>query len=136
MQPEFQPLLDLAQQALDAKQLGVLGVLGVLLAGAVQVFKLPLVQRVLGAIPKVGPYLAWDNLGGLGRLVIVFLFSGAGALLSALATGTGWSASLIGALVVGMSAIGTHQTIKSVRPAKEANSLRVPYDPAQDPTRK
>lgn len=136
MQPDIQPILDLAQQALNAKQLGVLGVLGVLLAGAVQIWKLPLVQNLLGSIPKVGKYLAWDQLGSVGRLLIVFVLSAAGALLSALATGTGWSAAIIGALVVGMSAIGTHQTLKAVRPAKEAHSLRVPYDPKQDPTQR
>jgi hypothetical protein len=137
MTPELQPILDLAQAALDAKQLGALGVLGVLLTGAVKLYKLPLTQRLLGSIPTVGPYLAWGNLSPLGRVAVVFLLSAAGALLSAVAMGTGWGASLVGALVVGLTAIGTHQTVSAVarKPASEVASLRVGYDPAQDPNK-
>jgi hypothetical protein len=137
MTPELQPVLDLAQAALDAKQLGVLGVLGVSLAGFVKIFKLPMTQQLLGSIPKVGPYLAWGNLSPVGRLFFVFLFSSAGALLSAVAMGTGWGAAAVGALVVGLTAIGTHQVGSAVtkKPSAEAVSLRVPYDPAQDPNK-
>lgn len=137
MTPELQPILDLAQAALDAKHLGVLGVLGVLLTGAVRVYKLPVVQRLLGAIPKVGPYLAWDGMTVMGRVTVVFLLSAAGALLSAVAMGTGWAASLVGALVIGLTAIGTNEAVKAVvrKPAAEGVSLRVPYDPAKDPNK-
>jgi hypothetical protein len=129
------------------------GIVGTLWA-AVRVYRLPLVQRLvvglLGAVKVSNPErFAWDNLPKLVQLAIVFVLSAAGALISALGTGTAVAPALVASVVAGMMAIGGNELLDGfkraplelksgnsqppISPLTRQNSLVVPLDPGQVP---
>jgi hypothetical protein len=74
---------------------GVLAAISVAVYGVIKVLRLPLVQRVLG---KISPKLAWASWPKWIAMLVVFVLTAVGALLSALALGSGWGPASIGAL--------------------------------------
>jgi hypothetical protein len=116
----------LAQIATGYSTLGVLGALGALLAAIVGVAKLPPIQ---GLLPR---RLRWESLPKLGRIGIVF---GAGALgsgLVAVAGGMALGPALVAGLLAGLTAIGTNETYRAVRPKKPGTPSRSSDEPPDD----
>lgn len=131
MEAEMQPILDLLDKSAAQYPAGALAMLATFLLGAVQVYQLPFVQGLISKIPKVGAYLAWDNMTFLGRVVTIFLFSGVGAGITAAVAGGGWAMVLKAALVATI-AMGMKQGLKGLQKksrvkADESASIRVKF---------
>ena len=110
MENDIQQIVDLVNSAAGMKAMGALAVAGGGLTGAVRLLKLSLIQRLFGSIPKIGPYLQWDNLDSPGRMLFVFAMSAGGAALTSMSTGISFSSALAAGALIGLKAMGMHET--------------------------
>jgi hypothetical protein len=90
---------------------GPLAIAAALVFAAIKIFRLGLVQTVLGKI--IGPKALWINWPKWVCMSVVCGVSGIGAALTALATGTGWVSAIVGGIVAAVAAMGTDAVVSN-----------------------
>jgi hypothetical protein len=89
----------------------LLGTIGALFS-VVQTFRAPHIQQ---ALP---PKWQWDYWPVWARVLVIFVTSLAGGVVTAIVGGATWTTAIIGGVLSALGAIGAHQTIKSLPPYK------------------
>jgi hypothetical protein len=110
MSQDIQVIIDTIKSATGAG--GALAIAAGLVYGAIKILRLNLVQTVLGKI--VGPKALWVNWPKWVCMLAVCVVAGVGAVLTALATGTGWLPAIIAGIVAAVAAMGTDSVVSNV----------------------
>jgi hypothetical protein len=103
---DIQVIIDTVKSATGAG--GALAIAAALVYGAIKILRLKLVQTVLG---KLSSKALWANWPKWVCMLVVCGVAGIGAVLTALATGTGWTAAIVGGLVAAIGAMGTDAVV-------------------------
>jgi len=106
---DIQIIIDTIKAATGAG--GPLAIAAALVYAAVKLLRLPTVQAVLGKI--VGPKALWANWPKWVCMLVVCGVAGIGSALTALATGTGWVAAIVGGIVAAIGAMGADAVVSN-----------------------
>lgn len=118
---DIQVIIDTIKSATGAG--GPLAIAAGLVYGAIKILRLGLIQTLLG---KLSPKAVWANWPKWVCILVVCLVAGIGAVLTALATGTGWVAALVAGIVAAVGAIGTDSIVSNVKAPSTATSVPNP----------